>query len=170
MCCLDLLASYDDRSITLPPRLAYDLMNNVHANSPKPTATSTPGAVRARYASDGGSPSSVSSHSPCDNLTHVLAPLRSLEGYDGGMQQRCVMCNKPQAWYCVTCTKSVDSIVPVCPEFTVPRKGENRGEKVYHPCLARHCLNPSFFPKGRVSATKKAKRAKSNECAVCDAE
>lgn len=114
-------------------------------------------------ASSGESPERSARASPTmmpDGDVHMLTPLKHVPGlaWKKGMQQRCVMCNHHTVWVCATCTTGPTGLVPLCPESTVVRKGDAKGQTHHHPCLHKHMCNPTFMPKGR--ATRKAKRAR----------
>ena len=51
----------------------------------------------------------------------------------------------------------------MCPEWTVARKGNNKGAKIHHACFGRHLINPTYFPKGssRAKHGSGGKRARS---------
>ena len=44
---------------------------------------------------------------------------------------RCVCCNKPTAWYCITCTKGPHEMCPVCPSETRGGGKGGKGTKVH---------------------------------------
>ena len=118
------------------------------------------------------SPSASPSGSCCgrakvgsDLDVHELIPLRSFLGdkWKTGMQQRCMICDKCTAWVCRQCSTGANALVPLCPEYTVPRTGDAKGTKVFHACSAKHNLNPNFFPKGITDNSKRrCKRARAH--------
>ena len=74
------------------------------------------------------------------------------------MQQRCVMCNSHTTWVCGDCSTGPTCLVPLCPEATRPRKGNDRGKTIYHPCLGKHQCFPTYLPKGKHEGRNKRAR------------
>ena len=138
-------------------KLALALMTNPKAEKQaRAAATSPPKASRT-------APGSPESCPAADGAPHTLVPLRSILGDDWkkGKQMRCMMCNKDTVWVCGCCSTGADGLVPICPEYSIPRKGPNRGNKVMHPCLHKHRAAPLFFPKGRCQGGGSCKRQRS---------
>ena len=139
-------------------KLALALMNNTFVDAPSPPRQSKT--------------SSPKTSSPCDadGTVHTLIPLRCVPGIEWkqGMQRRCLLCGKDTTWVCSVCTQGPLHLVPVCPEYTIIRKGSNKGAKVEHECLCKHRLQPGWFPKGkpRAQGTKRDRHgaAEADEC------
>lgn len=128
--------------------LAYKLMHNhflPQAISPR----TSPSVSRA-------SPTIYSSEDS-DHFAarHDLVKLKSIRGYCGGKQQRCVLCNRFTVWCCATCTTGPMALVPVC-----PARSNFRGVINIHYCHTRHISNPALLPGSR--HRKGAKRARAN--------
>ena len=139
-------------------RLALRLMQNPSIDAP---VYKSPQSARA---SPRGSP---------DGCRHQLIPLRNVEGikWKNGMQQRCVMCNSHTTWVCGDCSTGPTCLVPLCPEATRPRKGNDRGKTIYHPCHGKHQCWPTYFPKGkREGRNKRARNAGGTDVAGEDDE
>ena len=137
-------------------KLALALMTNPKAEKEaRPAATSPPKAGRTDQ------PPSPAA----DGQPHTLVPLRSLLGDDWkkGKQMRCMICNKDTVWVCSCCSTGASGLVPICPEYSIPRKGPNKGLKVMHACSHKHRMMPSFFPKGRCRTGGSCKRQRSPE-------
>ena len=134
---------------SLCDRLAIKLMNNPWIESPT-ASPSASCAARAKSACD-----------DCD--VHELVPLRSVLGdkWKCGAQQRCMLCDSCTTWVCRQCTTGPASLVPLCPETTIPRNGPLKGTKIHHACLGKHQVSPNFFPKGKTTKTQaRRKRAR----------
>ena len=74
-----------------------------------------------------------------------------------GMQRDCRWCGKDTVWVCITCTDGLHELCSICPEYTIPRKGPNKGVRVMHDCLSKHRRNPLFFPHRRRASGAKRK-------------
>ena len=135
-------------------RLALKLMTNPDAEP----AHASPNASAAR-----------ATWSPSPDV-HELVPLRSVLGdkWKPGMQERCMICDSHTAWVCRQCSVGASSLVPLCPEYTKPKTGAKKGQKIFHMCCGKHALSPDFFPKGRTKTQTKRKRANGEACEACD--
>eukprot|EP00966_Prymnesium_polylepis_P200193 4639370-Prymnesium_polylepis.2 len=74
------------------------------------------------------------------------------------MQMRCSKCPGWTVWVCSTCSTDPQNLVPLCPAYTIPRKGDKKGQKIFHSCQAEHRCNPTFCPKGKMSGAHKRSR------------
>lgn len=126
-------------------KLALALINNPKIGPPTQQQQRSPGGSR--------SPSSLAA-SP-DGQPHILAPLRQLDSYKGGKQQRCIICNERTIWFCTTCTTGPHALVPLCPEVSRGRR-HKAGFACTHRCLLKHMANPTYYPKGK----RQSKRAR----------
>ncbi|KAL1530349.1 hypothetical protein AB1Y20_001257 [Prymnesium parvum] len=154
---------YFNNSITdfLPEidKLGCSLMANNKPASPSSGSSSPNGSVGC------GSPNFCIPVP--DYESHQLVLLRSIPGYkeatmglkNHGSQQRCVWCNHLTSWACISCSSSVQGLVPLCPRESVARAGEKKGQTIAHVCFAKHCEQPGFYPKGKL--TQRCKRARS---------
>ena len=88
-----------------------------------------------------------------DGREHVLIPLKKLEGYKGGKQQKCNICNVLCSWVCITCTEHPMHPFPCHPHVT-----NFRGKITHHQCLGKHTAAPHAVTRG----TRKAKRARAS--------
>ena len=129
-------------------QLAYSLMHNSFLE-PEASRSKAPGSSRA----------SSPPGSPDDGCAHCLMPLTSVPGYQGGIQQRCVVCNAKVTKCCARCSTSPFSLVPLCPEVTIIKRGELKGKRIKHTCLARHRANPAALPSSGRSRKVKRKRS-----------
>ena len=68
--------------------------------------------------------------------------------------------NRYTAWVCRQCSTGPTALIPLCPCTTVPKRGEDKGKVIRHDCLAKHCMNPNFFPKGQREKPTRCKRAR----------
>ena len=128
--------------------LAYKLMHNKFLDE-EDSPRKSPNGGRA------------SPGSPCAHGEHKLIPLRFVEGYAGGRQQRCICCNRKTSYVCACCSTSPFALVPLCPEVTKAKKDQGKvkkGQIIKHACLARHVENPALRPGN--SRGRKAKRAR----------
>ncbi|KAL1528519.1 hypothetical protein AB1Y20_009862 [Prymnesium parvum] len=124
-------------------KLAYSLMHNDFLPTKTPQK----------------SPPSTGRGSPCSDCEdHSLVQIKSLKGFNGWFQQRCILCNNMTTWCCAACSAGPLALVPVCAEKTYVRHGPNKGKYVKHGCLQRHRDNPALLPTGR--RRKGAKRAR----------
>lgn len=141
-------------------KLALALMTNPKAEKQAQAAATTPPKA-SRTAP--GSPESPAA----DGAPHTLVPLRSILGdnWKKGKQMRCMVCNHDTVWVCGCCSSGADALVPICPEYTIPRKGPNKGNKVMHSCVHKHRSAPLFFPKGRCRGGGNCKRQRSPDAA-----
>ena len=131
-------------------KLGIALVNNVFINAcPSPAAGISP-------------PKACTAKSPPNSecVDHHLVSLRSIVGenvWKKGMQRRCVICNADTVWACMECTTDAHAVVSLCPEVSVPRKGQKKGIPQHHACLSKHRLRPDWMPKGmRCCGTKRA--------------
>ncbi|KAL1524128.1 hypothetical protein AB1Y20_019037 [Prymnesium parvum] len=135
-------------------KLALALMKNIYTTIPAP----------ARPINFGSASPAASTCS--DGEAHLLVPLRQVEDLrvKKGQQERCIICNLHTSWVCSTCTTGPLALVPICPHTTVARKGQRKGETIFHPCLGKHRVNPAFFLRGkRVTGGKRARGSASPE-------
>ena len=117
-------------------------VSGVSASSTRLEDVLLPGSAAAR---------SLESVFSLTQTAHQLIPLRNVEGikWKNGMQQRYAMCNSHTTWVCGDCSTGPTCLVPLCPEATRPRKGNDRGKTIYHPCHGKHQCWPTYFPKGK---------------------
>jgi len=128
-------------------RLSLRLMTNPDA---APCGVESPQGANGRK-----SPGSADDDTGSHNLQH----LKDVEGvwWKPGMQQHCVICDAKTAWVCAECSTDASNLVPLCPQFTCPRKGANKGDRIAHDCLDKHRCRPCFFPKGAKGAGAKCR-------------
>ena len=87
---------------------------------------------------------------------HQLVPIRVLTGYQGGKQQRCIICGFHVSWCCSLCS-TADSVAAMHPP--VMGKGLH---KLYWGCLKYHQQHPNEAPKGNVDFQSRLKRCKAH--------
>ena len=79
----------------------------------------------------------TSSSACCDG--HKLMPIRMLDGYKGGRQQRCLECGEACSWCCATCSTETE-IYPLHP----PLCGKGRTARRFN-CFAKHKKMPARY-------------------------
>ena len=133
-------------------KLAHKLMHNSFLDSGE-SPRKSPSSGR----------DSTGTCSPCGGGgEHNLIPLRSVPGYAGGRQQRCIGCNRKTSFVCGGCTTSPFALVPLCPCETKVKKDSGRvkkGQIIKHACLGRHRENPALRPGSRGRKAKRARAA-----------